>query len=111
MANPNPSFLNGVPELVILKLLSTQPMYGYQLVKAIQQSSQEQFAFGEGCIYPTLHDLERRRLLTSQRRTIAGRNRHYYRLTVRGEKRLTELSQEWQRVVNGVRLVFGGTYA
>ena len=34
--HPNPDFLNGVPELLILKLLSRRPMYGYQLVQAIR---------------------------------------------------------------------------
>ncbi len=32
----NPPFLNGVPELLILRLLSQRPMYGYELVQAIK---------------------------------------------------------------------------
>ena len=32
----NPEFLDGVPELLILHLLSARAMYGYQLVQAIR---------------------------------------------------------------------------
>jgi DNA-binding PadR family transcriptional regulator len=36
MANPN--FMNGVPEFLILRLLSRQEMYGYELVQGIRLS-------------------------------------------------------------------------
>ena len=54
----NPDFLNGVPELLILSLLAGRPMYGYELVQAIRQSTQGTLEFGEGCVYPVLHRLE-----------------------------------------------------
>ena len=53
----NPDFLNGVPELLILSLLARRPMYGYELVQAIRQSTQGTLEFGEGCVYPVLHRL------------------------------------------------------
>ena len=51
-------FLNGVPELLLLRLLSRRPMYGYELVQAIRLATGGAIAFGEGCIYPILHRLE-----------------------------------------------------
>ena len=57
MKHPNPDFLNGVPELLILKLLSRRPMYGYQLVQAIRQATNGTLQFGEGRVYPILHRL------------------------------------------------------
>ena len=36
---PNPNFMAGVPELVILNLLREREMYGYQIVQAIQLNS------------------------------------------------------------------------
>ena len=94
-----------VPELVVLTLLSRQPMYGYELVKAIQRESQDQLAFGEGCIYPILHYLEAEKLVRSRRRAVDGRSRHYYELTSRGQRRLQALSGEWQGVVAAVEMV------
>ena len=104
MKRTNPNFLNGVPELVVLRLLSKQEMYGYQIVRAIQAKTEDAFSFGEGCIYPLLHHLEQTRSVSSRRKEVAGRSRYYYRLTPRGAKRLEELSKEWKQVAAGVSL-------
>jgi PadR family transcriptional regulator PadR len=100
----NPNFLNGVPELVVLRLLSQHEMYGYEIVKAIQSKTKDSFSFGEGCIYPLLHHLEQTRSVSSRRKEVDGRSRHYYRLTPRGTKRLEELSKEWKQAAAGVAL-------
>ncbi len=111
MRKTNPSFLNGVPELLVLKLLSRREMYGYEIVKAIQVQTNEALTFGEGCIYPYLHYLEKERQVSSNRKEVAGRSRNYYKLTPRGRKRLEELSGEWQRVAAGISGVLGGQHA
>ena len=111
MANRNPNFLNGVPELLVLELLSRRERYGYDLVRAIQEKSKEAFAFGEGCIYPYLHYLEGAKFIASRRMTVEGRCRLYYRLTPSGEKRLAALTKEWKRVTDGVDLILGGAHA
>jgi PadR family transcriptional regulator PadR len=111
MRKTNPSFLNGVPELLVLKLLSRRDMYGYEIVRAIQVQTNEILAFGEGCIYPYLHYLEKEKLVSSSRKEVAGRNRNYYRLTAGGRKRLELLSGEWDRVNSGIALVMEGRHA
>ena len=111
MKKTNPNFLNGVPELVVLRLVSQREMYGYQIVKAIQSTTEDCFSFGEGCIYPLLHHLERTRLVSSRRQQVEGRSRYYYRITPRGRKRLKELSQEWREVAAGMSLVMEGQHA
>ena len=47
-------------------------MYGYELVRAIERSSQQVLEFGEGCIYPVLHRLEKEGCLTSRAKQSAG---------------------------------------
>src|SRR5208283_54959 len=84
----NPDFLNGVPELLLLSLLSRRPMYGYELVQAIHASTDGTLEFGEGCIYPVLHRLEAEGMLSNRRETVAGRSRVIYRVTVKGAKKL-----------------------
>ena len=111
MKKTNPSFLNGVPELLVLQLLVGREMYGYEIVQEIRARSAEAFTFGEGCIYPYLHHLEAEKCVCSRRQEVDGRSRNYYRLTARGEKRLAELTAEWKRVANGVNLVIGESYA
>ena len=104
----NPDFLNGVPELLILRLLSQKPMYGYELVQSIKLLSGGELEFGEGCVYPLLHRLEAEGALTSRRENVAGRSRVVYRISRRGKLRFQESSNRWADVVDAVRLVLQG---
>jgi PadR family transcriptional regulator, regulatory protein PadR len=103
-------FQNGVPELVLLRLLATREMYGYELVKEIKNSSRGLFSYGEGCIYPILHYLEAEKLVTSRQAEAEGRTRTYYRITACGRNRLSELREQWSRVAQGITLSLGQEY-
>ena len=107
MAQSNPPFMSGVPELLVLRQLAREEMYGYELAKAIRAASAEAIVLGEGVIYPVLHSLEKRRALKTTRKTVDGRIRVYYALTAQGQKRLKNLSQEWQRIREGIESVLG----
>ena len=111
MKKTNPIFLNGVPELLVLRLLSRREMYGYQIIEEIRAQTRETLSFGEGCIYPYLHYLEAEKLVSSRRREVDGRSRNYYKLTPRGGKRLDELTTEWKRVTTGISSLMGEQYA
>jgi PadR family transcriptional regulator PadR len=104
----NPDFLNGVPELLMLKMLSRRPMHGYELVQALRASTGEALDFGEGCIYPILHRLEADRLLKSRRETVGGRNRLVYQVTRRGEQRLVESISLWKNVNQAITRALEG---
>ena len=98
----NPDFLNGVPELLILRVLSRREMHGYELVQALRTATGETLEFGEGCIYPLLHRLEADGLLKSRRATVGNRNRLVYRVTASGEKRLCESISSWERITQAI---------
>ena len=104
----NPDYLNGVPELVILRLLADEPMYGYELVQRIRAASGEQLTFGEGCVYPILHRLEGQRYLTSKREDVGGRSRVVYRVSRQGKARLAQAAAQWRRVVTAVGAILQG---
>lgn len=107
----NPNFMNGVPELLILRLLEDAEMYGYQIVQAIRDHTDAVIVVGEGVVYPVLHTLERAGALKSRRRTVAGRSRIYYSLTRAGSRRLTELAGQWMSVAQAVqKTLAGGRY-
>lgn len=107
-ARTNPSFLNGVPELLILRLLSSEAMHGYQVVQAIKNHSGGKLDFGEGCIYPILHRLEKQGDLASRREQVGGRSRVVYRTTARGKRRFTETAGAWMQIVEAVHQVLQG---
>lgn len=107
MARGNPDFQNGVPELLVLRLLAQREMYGYELVKAIQSGTHDALAYGEGSIYPVLHGLEQRKQVRIRREEVSGRTRTYYKLTAAGRRRLNEMAAEFERTVGAVRLILG----
>lgn len=111
MRKTNPDFLNGVPELVVLELLSRRPMYGYELVQAICEDSGGTLEFGEGCIYPLLHKLEERGDLASRRIDVGGRSRVVYRVTPKGSKQRAASLAQWSEIVAAVgRILQGGKH-
>src|SRR5215213_6578389 len=92
------SFMNGVPELLILRLLAAREMYGYELVAEVRRSTGSVVELGEGCVYPILHAMERKGLLASRRLERDGRSRVYYRLNASGRTRLRDVAAHWQRL-------------
>jgi PadR family transcriptional regulator PadR len=108
MAQTNPPFMSGVPELLLLRLLQQREMYGYELVRSIRQVTGEAISLGEGVIYPVLHSLERNGSLKSKRRSVGGRTRVYYSLTAKGRRRLTQLTDQWRRVQGGITTALEG---
>src|SRR5271154_344094 len=107
----NPNFMNGVPELLILRLLQQEEMYGYEIVQTIRSRTGAAIAVGEGVVYPVLHGLERDRALTSRRKTINGRSRIYYSVTPAGSRRLADLSQAWTDLTAAIqRMLAGGQH-
>jgi PadR family transcriptional regulator PadR len=99
-------FVDGVPELVLLRLLARREMYGYELVSEIRRCSEGAFTFGEGCVYPILHRLVADGSLSVRKESVSGRLRRYYCLTAKGQRRLLKLEESWEKVATGVS-VFG----
>ena len=81
-------------------------MYGYQLVKDIEQRSSGYFRFKEGTLYPALHRLERYGLIVGAwRSSPTGQNRRYYEVTAKGRTRLTTMLKEWNLFTQAVNMV------
>jgi PadR family transcriptional regulator PadR len=108
----NPNFMNGVPELLVLRLLQHEEMYGYEIVQAIRERTDAVIVFGEGVVYPVLHGLEHDGALRSRRKTVNGRSRIYYSVTAAGSRRLAALSQTWNNLATAIQsMLMGGHHA
>ena len=104
----NPNFMNGVPELLILRLLKDNEMYGYELVQAIRVATNDVVTLGEGVVYPVLHGLEKEGALKSRRKAVGGRTRVYYSVTAAGQKRLSQLTGVWSKLNDAVAGALNG---
>lgn len=107
--NSQNSFRRGVLSLVILALLKKEDMYGYQLVQETAASTGGRILTQEGSLYPVLYKLLDQGLI-SDRKVVVGRRmtRVYYHLEPAGEKRLRELTEEYQQITEGIQMLTEG---
>lgn len=108
MNTSSASLMSGIPELLVLQLLDSREMYGYQLARSIRVLTADAVAIGESVLYPALHLLEQRGLVKGRRRTVDGRERVYYAITAKGRRRLEHLTNQWRRIAGGVEAVLAG---
>jgi PadR family transcriptional regulator PadR len=73
-------------DIQILRLIQTQPMWGYMIKK--QAETKFGVKLRHGALYPMLNALERKSFLTSQNERQGGRIRKVYALTRKGEEYL-----------------------
>ena len=85
------SLVSGSMALLVLKLLEDGDKYGYQMTSELRQRSEDVFHLKAGTLYPLLHSLEEKGLVTAyEREAAAGKPRRYYHLTKAGEAALRE---------------------
>jgi transcriptional regulator len=105
MTKINKELLKGSSDILILSVLSDEPLYGYEIAKRIKAQSSEVLSMGEGTLYPLLHRLEQSRLLESFWKEFDGRKRKYYGLTTQGRKVLSEKTAEWKNFASAMNAI------
>ena len=102
-------FIGGSTNLLVLSLLKTRDMYGYEIIRELETRSEDVFKFKEGTLYPVLHKLENDGFVKSYRKKgDTGRERKYYQITTIGEKELTDEKLSWHVFSSSVNKVLGG---
>lgn len=104
------NLIGGSAILLVLTLLDEKDMYGYQIIKEIEQRSDQTFQFKEGSLYPVLHKLLNKgyvKAYTAKGET--GKNRKYYQITQLGQGQLKEQRDQWDTFASSVNKVIGGT--
>ena len=95
--------MRGAGPLAVLKLLQQREMYGYEMVDMLSKRTEGVLAMGQSTLYPMLYNLQAKGLVTSRRRQAdSGRQRKYYALTKKGNKRLVAETKQWQAVVRAM---------
>lgn len=88
--------LKGSTNMLVLSLLENEDMYGYQMIKKLSEKSQNVFELQEGTLYPILHSLEEKNLISSYWDNTGAKKRKYYSITKKGKKHLKEMKEEWK---------------
>jgi PadR family transcriptional regulator, regulatory protein PadR len=96
--------LQGTLDLLILKVLTLQPMHGWAIAQRIRQLSNEILRVNQGALYPALHRLEHQAWIESSwGESENNRRAKYYSLTKAGRKRLEAEEQSWDRLSAAVQ--------
>ena len=105
MTRPN-ALVQGTLDLMILRVLTLEPMHGWAIAQRIRLMSEEQLQVGQSALYPALHRLEQQGWLKAEW-AISDSNRRakYYTLTARGRRALEAESEQWARLSAAVNLV------
>ena len=99
-------FKQGTLELLILRLLSSGSLNGWDIMQRIQLASGEVLSVTPGALYPALHRLEARGLISALwRPSDNNRKAKFYGLTARGRKQLETQRREWERFSGAVNLI------
>ncbi|HWC98845.1 MAG TPA: PadR family transcriptional regulator [Candidatus Sulfopaludibacter sp.] len=109
MGIPNPEFLKGTLDMLILRTLSRGPNHGYGIALHIRRLSQEAFKVGEGSLYPALQRL----LVNGWVRaewglTDTNRKARVYQITAAGRKQLDAEVREFDFVLAAIARVMEG---
>jgi len=100
----------GTLDLLILKVVAPGPVHGYAIAQRLEQVSRGVIQVPEGSLYPALHRLENRGLLTADwKETETRREAKFYRLTRKGRSQLETEAASWQRLIDAIALILGTT--
>ncbi|MDD5288267.1 MAG: PadR family transcriptional regulator [Dehalococcoidales bacterium] len=98
--------IKGSIDSLLLCLIGQQPMYGYQIIKELEDKSQGYFKYKEGTLYPALHRMEKAGLLAGKwEATSGGRQRRYYHITGKGSSILAERRVQWLDFLSAMNMI------
>jgi len=92
--------------MLVLRVLSTQPLHGYAIAQRIHQLTADELRVEEGSLYPALQKLLIKGWVKANwRESESGRQVREYRITAGGRRQLeTEMSQ-YRRTASAISLI------
>ena len=98
--------LQGTLDLLILRTLQTGPAHGHAIAKSIERESVEALQVEHGSLYPALHRLVKRGMLTAKDGSSENnRKSRFYSLTAKGRRHLLTETSKWDRFVEAIARV------
>ena len=98
--------VQGTLDLLLLRVLSLEPMHGWAIAQRIRQMSNEQLRVGQSALYPALHKLEQQGWIDAEWAPSENNRRaKYYKLTPAGRKALKAETAEWERLSSAISLI------
>ena len=98
--------LQGMLDLLILRVLRHGPLNGWDMMQRIQLVSGDVLRVIPGSLYPALHKLEARGLVVSEWGASENNRRaKFYKLSPTGKRQLDEEWETWRRFSGAVETI------
>lgn len=99
--------LQGTLDLLVLKTLAAMgPLHGYGIARRIEQTGGDAVMLNQGTIYAALVRLQQGKWIEAKWGTSDNnRKAKFYAITTRGRKRLSEETENWNRIAEMVQRV------
>lgn len=99
----DPSYWNGLIKMslskfFILCVLNRKAMHGYEISKAVEETTQGCCSPTPGALYPVLKEFEKGGYVTAREETVSGRQRKVYTITDRGRQAFQVAVKAWAEV-------------
>ena len=92
--------------MLVLRVLSTQPLHGYAIAQRIHQVSADELRVEEGSLYPALQKLLVKGWVNAAwRESESGRQVREYRITASGRRQLEAEMAEYRRTASAIGLL------
>lgn len=100
--------LQGTLDMLILRTMVMGPAHGHTIAQLIEHTSENALEVEQGSLYPALHRLEDRGLLSSEW-GVSENNRKakFYRLTAKGRRELSAAAGRWRKMTRAIGLILG----
>lgn len=89
--------------MLVLRVLTTQPLHGYAIAQRLHQLSREELSVEEGSLYPALQKLlVKGWVRAAWRESESGRQVREYRITASGRRQLDAEMAEYRRTASAI---------
>ena len=101
------ALVQGTLDMLILRTLERGPGHGHDIARHIHRTTRDVLRLEHGSLYPALHRLERKGLVSAKWELHKERKREfkYYRLTPAGRRQLRTEASRWQVLVEAIASV------
>ncbi|MHA1685383.1 MAG: PadR family transcriptional regulator [Candidatus Heimdallarchaeaceae archaeon] len=109
LSNFESEVLRGISTLAILSIIHRhlkEGVYGYQLLKELNEETQHRIIIEEGTLYPILRKLEKDGILQSFKKEVGGRLRKYYIITDTGKILYDQMLGFFSKLIEALAPVF-----
>lgn len=110
MGTERPDMIKGTLDMLVLKVISLEPMHGWGISERLQGMARNELTVNQGSLYAALNRLTRQGWIRSfWKVTENNRRARYYELTAAGRKQLGLEEEHWRRLSRAVGRILAAT--